>query len=247
MDMEQGALVEPVACAVQMTRVGNVRANQTIVVFGCGPIGVLCQKVSKVYGAKKVIGVDISQGRLDFAKAYGTDHVFLPPKKPADVKTEMEWSEQLAKMIKKKFDLGDGPDVVIEATGAASCIATGIHLTKKGGTYVQAGMGKDVCIPPPEFLSHVIFNTLPNTLLISGSQNVEFPITVACIRDLTIRGSIRYTTGCYPTAVDLVASGKIDVKPLVTNRFNFEDTKEAFQLVRSRQENVIKVLIKGVE
>ncbi|KAL6817657.1 GroES-like protein [Trichoderma camerunense] len=219
MDMEQGALVEPVACAVQMTKVGNVRANQTIVVFGCGPIGVLCQKVSKVYGAKKVIGVDISQGRLDFAKSYGADGVFLPPQKPATVKTDNEWNEQLAKMIKEKFDLGDGPDVVIEATGAASCIATGVHLTKKGGTYVQAGMGKEV---------------------------VEFPITVACIRDLTIRGSIRYTTGCYPTAVDLVASGKLDVRPLVTNRFKFEDTKDAFQLVRERHENVIKVLIQGV-
>jgi hypothetical protein len=36
MDMEQGALVEPVACAVQMTKVGKVRANQNIVVFGYG-------------------------------------------------------------------------------------------------------------------------------------------------------------------------------------------------------------------
>lgn len=144
MDMEQGALVEPVACAVQMTKVGNVRANQTIVVFGCGPIGVLCQKVSKVYGAKKVIGVDISQGRLDFAKGYGADGVFLPPKKPTTVKTDNEWNEELARMIKEQFDLGDGPDVVIEATGAASCISTGIHLTKKGGTYVQAGMGQEV-------------------------------------------------------------------------------------------------------
>ncbi|KIM98764.1 hypothetical protein OIDMADRAFT_105160 [Oidiodendron maius Zn] len=220
MDMEQGALVEPVACAVQMTKVGNVRANQTVVVFGCGPIGVLCQKVSKIYGAKKVIGVDISQGRLDFARSYGADDTFLPPKKPSSEKTDMEWSEQLANMIKESFNLGEGPDVVIEATGAASCIATGIYLTKKGGTFVQAGMGKEI---------------------------VDFPITIACIRDLTIRGSIRYTTGCYPTAVDLVASGKIDVRPLVTNRFKFENAKEAFQLVREKHENVIKVLIQGAQ
>jgi D-xylulose reductase len=152
MDMEQGALVEPVACAVQMTKVGNVRANQTIVVFGCGPIGVLCQKVSKAYGAKKVIGVDISRGRLDFAKSYGAaDGTFLPPKKPADGGSDMEWNEKLAKLIKEEFDLGEGPDVVIEATGAPSCIATGIFLTKKGGTYVQAGMGKEVAFAKPKF------------------------------------------------------------------------------------------------
>jgi D-xylulose reductase len=142
--MEQAAMVEPVACAVQMTKVGNVRANQSIVVFGCGPIGVLCQAVSKAYAARKVIGVDVSQGRLDFARTFGADDVFLPPKKPSGVQTNMEWSETLAKMMKEKFDLGEGADVVIEASGAESCIQTGIYVTKKGGIYVQAGMGREV-------------------------------------------------------------------------------------------------------
>jgi threonine dehydrogenase-like Zn-dependent dehydrogenase len=56
----------------------------------------------------------------------------------------MEWSEAVAKMIKEEFDLGEGADVVIEASGAESCIQTGIYVTKKGGTYVQAGMGREV-------------------------------------------------------------------------------------------------------
>lgn len=143
MNLEEGAMVEPVAVAVQITKVGNVRPNQTIVVFGCGPIGLLCQAVSKAYAAQKVIGVDISQSRLDFAREFGADGVFLPPTKPADV-DESEWSARVAGMIKEQFGLGEGPDVVIEATGAQACIQTGVHLTKKGGTYVQAGMGKEV-------------------------------------------------------------------------------------------------------
>ncbi|KAK2765120.1 hypothetical protein FQN54_008819 [Arachnomyces sp. PD_36] len=219
MDLEEGAMAEPVAVAVQITKVGKVRANQTVVVFGCGPIGVLCQAVSKAYAAKKVIGVDISKSRLEFARGFGADGVFCPPMKPADV-DEMEWSEDLAKTIKQEFNLGEGPDVVIEATGAQSCIQAGVHLTKKGGMYVQAGMGK---------------------------ENVNFPITTACIRDLTIRGSIRYTAGCYPTAVDLIASGKIDVKRLITNRYKFEQAEEAFELVRQGKESVIKVIIEGVQ
>ncbi|KAL4886123.1 hypothetical protein BJY04DRAFT_229287 [Aspergillus karnatakaensis] len=219
MDLEEGAMVEPVAVAVQITKVGNVRANQTVVVFGCGPIGLLCQAVSKAYAAKKVIGIDISQSRLDFASAFGADGVFLPPKKPEGVEEEV-WSEKLAALIKEKFNLGEGPDVVLEATGAQSCIQTGIHLTKKGGTYVQAGMGK---------------------------ENVVFPITTACIRDLTIRGSIRYSTGCYPVAVDLIASGKIDVKRLITDRFVFEKAEDAFELVKQGKESVIKVVIQGYQ
>lgn len=143
MNLEEGALVEPVAVAVQITKVGDVRPNQIIVVFGCGPIGLLCQAVSKAYSAKKVIGVDISQSRADFAQSFGADDVFVPPPKP-DGKDDSAWSEEVALMMKDKFNLGEGPDVVLEATGAQTCIQTGIHLTKKGGTYVQAGMGREV-------------------------------------------------------------------------------------------------------
>ena len=124
-------------------------------------------------------------------------------------------------MIKSRFDLGpDGPDVVVDATGAAPCIQTGIYLCKKGGTYVQAGMGR---------------------------EHVTFPITAACVRDLTVRGSIRYTAGVYPAAVDLVASGKVQVKKLVTHRYSFEQAEEAFETVRKGGEGVVKVMIRGVE
>ncbi|KAJ5454802.1 uncharacterized protein N7458_005758 [Penicillium daleae] len=218
MNLEEGALVEPVAVAVQITKVGDVKPNQTVVVFGCGPIGLLCQAVSKAYAAKKVIGVDISQSRAEFARTFGADDVFVPPARPEGV-NDSAWSEEVARIMKEKFDLGEGPDVVLEATGAQACIQTGIHLVRKGGTYVQAGMGR---------------------------ENVDFPITTVCIRDIHVRGSIRYTAGCYPTAVDLIASGKIDVKRLITNRFKFEQAEEAFDLVRQGKESVIKVIIEGV-
>lgn len=78
-------------------------------------------------------------------------------------------------------------------------------------------------------------------------KNVTFPITTACIRALTIKGSIRYSVGCYPTAVDLVGSGKVNVKPLITNRFKFEEAEKAFELVKSAQEGVFKVIIEGVQ
>lgn len=144
MDLEHGAMVEPVAVGVQVTKVGDVRANQNVVVFGCGPIGLLSQAVSRAYAAKKVIGIDTSQARLDFAKSFCADDVFKSPPKPENVADPAEWSATMAKMITDKFHLGDGPDVVLECTGVQACIQTGIYLTRRGGAYVQAGMGKDV-------------------------------------------------------------------------------------------------------
>jgi threonine dehydrogenase-like Zn-dependent dehydrogenase len=107
MNMEEGALVETVAVAVQITKVGAVKPNQTIVVFGCGPIGLLCQAVSKAYAAKKVIGVDISQSRAEFARTFGADDVFVPPVRPVGVDDSV-WSEEVARIMKEKFDLVRG-------------------------------------------------------------------------------------------------------------------------------------------
>lgn len=224
MDLEDGALCEPVAVAVQICKVGEVRAGQKVVVFGCGPIGLLVQSVAKAYSAKTVIGIDVSQSRLDLATLVlkCADGVFLPPKPGKAFQNdqeESEWSVKVAEIIKQQFNLGEGPDAVIDATGAQSCIQTGLNLCKKGGTYVQAGMGK---------------------------ENVVVPITTICIRDLKVRGSIRYTSGVYQMAVELVASGKVQPKKLITHRYKFEQAEEAFETVRKGGEGVLKVMIEGV-
>lgn len=147
MDMEEAAMVEPVAVAVQICKVASIRANQTVVVFGAGPIGVLSQAVAKASGAKKVIAVDISQSRLDFARKYAADGTFIPPRAEEGV-DPVAHAEKVAKMIKEEFGLGEGADVVLECTGAEPCIQAGVNVAIKGGVYVQAGMGKEVSLAP---------------------------------------------------------------------------------------------------
>ncbi|KAF5130256.1 putative D-xylulose reductase A [Metarhizium anisopliae] len=218
MTAEDGALVEPVAVAVQVNKVADLRAGQTVLVCGCGPIGLLCQAVAKASGASRVIGVDISQSRVNFAKEFGADGVFLSQSKPVEGQDPVQASRAVAETIIAEFGLGDGADVVLECTGAESCIQAGIFAAKKGGTFVQTGM---------------------------GPENVTFPITTACIRALTIKGSIRYTTGCYPRAVELIASGKIQPRKLITHRFKFEQAEEAFELVKKAQQDTLKVIIEG--
>lgn len=44
-------------------------------------------------------------------------------------------------------------------------------------------------------------------------------------------------------AIELISSGKIDVKPLITHKFKIEDAIEAFNLLKSGTEGVVKVLI----
>lgn len=219
MNLEEAAMVEPISVAVQICKRAKLQAVDSVVVFGCGPIGLLCQAVAKAYACKKVIGVDISDGRLDFAKKFAADEVYKMPCKK-EYETDEQFAISTSNAIKKKFNLGDGASVILEASGAEPCIQVGVFSACPEGRFVQAGMGK-------EFIS--------------------FPVTEALVKQLNWTGSIRYSTGVYPTAIELVASGKIDVKKLITNRFKFEEAKNAFELVKEGRSDVIKVVIEGVQ
>lgn len=64
-------------------------------------------------------------------------------------------------------------------------------------------------------------------------------------KELTIKGSFRYKGGDYALALDLISTGKVDVKALISKRVKFEDAEEAFNDVKAARG--IKVLIEGPE
>ncbi|KAJ9422905.1 chaperonin 10-like protein [Fusarium oxysporum] len=116
----------------------------------------------------------------------------------------------------KDFASTPRADVVIDASGAEPSIQASIHVLKNGGSYVQGGMGK---------------------------ADITFPIMAFCIKEATASGSFRYGAGDYPLAVELVATGKVDVKKLITGVVDFKQAEEAFKKVKEGE--AIKVLIKG--
>ena len=209
--LEAGALVEPSAVAVHVVRQGEVSPGKSVVVFGAGPIGLLCASVARGFGANKVVVVDIQEQRLQFAQSWvpcGCD-IFVPQRIRA---------KETADALKREAGLENGADVVLEATGAEPCIQAGIAVCRRGGTYVQAGMGRD---------------------------EVTFPIAAACTGELNVKGSFRYGSGDYQLAVEMISQGKLDVEKLVSEKFRFEEAEKAFGEVKEGRG--IKMLIEGVK
>lgn len=207
MSLEEGALVEPLAVAVHIVKQAGVKPGESVVVFGAGPVGLLCCAVAKAFGASKIVTVDINEDRLAFALKFAATAAF---------RSQKEGPEESAKRLIQECDLGDGADVIIDASGAEVCIQTAVHALRVGGTYVQGGMGK---------------------------PDITWPIVAMCTKELNVKGSFRYSSGDYKLAVDLVSSGKIGVKELITGRVKFEEAEQAFRDVKAGKG--IKILIEG--
>ena len=205
--LQEGALIEPLAVGVHITRQAQITPGQSVVVMGAGPVGLLCAAVARAFGAAKVVQVDIVQSKLDFALGFAATHAYL---------SQRVSPQENARNIIELADLGAGADVVIDASGAEPSIQASLHTVRIGGTYVQGGMGKD---------------------------DITFPIMALCLKEVTARGSFRYGSGDYKLAIDLVASGKVDVKKLVDGVVPFSQAEDAFKKVKEGQ--VIKILIAG--
>jgi L-iditol 2-dehydrogenase len=107
--------------------------GKTVVVFGAGPVGLLCVAVARAFGASTVLVVDVVPSRLSSALKYGATHTYqMTPESP----------EHNAEDILNAVELEIGADVVLDATGAEPCMNCGIHVLASGGTFVQVGLGK---------------------------------------------------------------------------------------------------------
>nr|KAG5699578.1 hypothetical protein BaRGS_033774 [Batillaria attramentaria] len=80
------------------------------------------------------------------------------------------------------------------------------------------------------------------TIECSGAppNTVELPVVNAAVREVDIVGIFRYVN-CYPTALAMIASGKVNVKPMVTHRYSLEQALQAFEAAK-RGEGV-KIMI----
>ena len=145
--------MEPLAVAVHCFSLANFHARKVekIAVFGAGPIGLLCMAVARALGTARIFAIDINKDRLEFAKQYAAMDIYVPPSLPLGkqaeaeiVSSKLEYSKNVAmEMLGGDAD-GTGKrlaykgfDIVIEATGAETCMQTGMYITKPGGTFIQ--------------------------------------------------------------------------------------------------------------
>ncbi|MEC5273226.1 2,3-butanediol dehydrogenase [Caldifermentibacillus hisashii] len=120
--LQDGALVEPTAVAVQAVKEGNMKFGDTVAIYGAGPIGLLTVIAAKAAGASKIFVMDLSETRLAKAKELGATHIIN--------------SGQQNPVEAIKAIVPDGVDVSFEVAGVAPTFKQAIDSTKARGTMV---------------------------------------------------------------------------------------------------------------
>lgn len=225
LSFEEGAFGTVGAIALQGVRLAEPTLGESIVVIGLGLVGQLTLQLLKANGCR-VFGVDIDEARIQLARASGADDGGVPEEASEKV---MAWSR------------GRGADACIIAAATAS-----------NGPIELAGE----------------ISRLKGRVVAVGMIGMDVPRNVYYQRELTLKVSLSYGPGRYdsdyeehghdyPIAyvrwtegrnieafLDLLAAGRIDVKPLITHRFSIEDARRAYQLISdSTDQEYLAVLL----
>lgn len=143
--------------------------------------------VAKALGSSRIIAVDTNPVRLEFAKGYVADDIYLPLKRDQG-ESEIEYSRRNAVYMKKQLEIEErgenSIDLVIDASGADVSIQTAFHIVKFGGTFVQVTTFFYILPSAPNFKQVGM-----------GNPNVTLNVGLLMVKELKYKGSFRYGVG----------------------------------------------------
>ncbi len=203
---------------------GGVKSGDTVVILGCGPVGLLTAKWAAFKGAERIIAVDCVGYRLNHAKTYGIETV------------NFEDHENTGEYLKDITH--GGADVVIDCVGmdgkmtafetvetllklqggSKSAIEIASQAVRKGGTVQFIG--------------------------VYGARYNMFPFGDFFARNITMKMGQCPAQQYVPHIMDLIKRGKFDATDIITHRLDLANGSYAYQIFDNKEDNCIKVILK---
>ncbi|GGA30459.1 zinc-dependent alcohol dehydrogenase [Paenibacillus physcomitrellae] len=205
---------------------GGVKPGDTVIILGCGPVGLLAQKFAWQKGAKRVIAIDHVPYRLAHAKRTNNVEVFNFEEYGAD------FSDHIKEIT------GGGGDVVIDCVGldAKKSMIEKIETTLK----LQGGS-----LSAFELAAKVVrkFGTIQVTGVYGLTYNM-FPFGHLFERNITIKTGQAPVIHLIPELYLQIKHGKIDPTDIITHRLGLEQAEHGYSIFDNKEEDCIKVILK---
>ncbi len=213
-DDESAAFTVLGAIGLQGIRLIKPSLGECIVVTGLGLVGLLCVQILRANGCR-VLGIDFDSKKCELAKQFGAETVDLSKSEDPLVTA-------------RSFSLGRGVDgvLVTAATESDEVMHQAAEMCRKRGRIVLVGV-VGLHLRRDDFFKKEI------TFQVSASygpgrydpsyeeQGQDYPV-----------GFVRWTEQRnFEAVLDMMASGVLDVRPLITHRYTIENAVEAYELL----------------
>ncbi|MEW5927513.1 MAG: zinc-dependent alcohol dehydrogenase [Gemmatimonadota bacterium] len=227
----------------------EIEDGDTVVVFGCGPVGQFAIASAKLLGAGRVLAVDCLEDRLEMARAQGAEVINFEEEDPVETI--------------QRLTGGIGADRAIDAVGVDAVRPhsgpAAKEARKQAGQFdreqetVAPEQNPDGDLWHPGDAPSQVLRWAVDALAKAGTlsiigvypETVEFfPIGKAMNKNLTLQMGNCNHRKYIPMLLDLVASGVVDPVKILTQREPLTDVIEAFEAFDTRQPGWIKVELK---
>ena len=206
------------AIALQGVRKARVELGEATLVLGQGLIGLLAMQLSKLCGAIPLIAADLTDSRLNISKRIGADYTLNPE--------DANFSEQLSDATK-----GDGPAVVIEATGHPDAISTALSAAGRDARVVLLASTRGET-PNVNFYRDVH----KKGLILYGAHNSIRPRQESSPNFWTLEEDSLLL-------LSLIAQKRFNVAPLISHRVPGVDAPKAYQLLMEWNPGLLGVVL----
>lgn len=203
---------------------GKVKEGDIVVVWGCGPVGLMAQMWAKFRGASRVIAVDGIDYRLKTAKdKLGSEVIDFREEDPITC---------LHRMI---------------PTGADVCIdAVGFRFPKSLLHKFERAMRLET--DAPQILSEAIMVAKKGGILsVVGDYFAyanQFPIGALMEKGITLVGSQVHVQKYWNKLLDFIESGKVDPTFVISHYMDLAEADEAYRIFDEKEDNALKIILK---
>lgn len=202
----------------------NLKGGETVVVFGCGPVGIMAQKSAWIQGAGRVIGVDIVPYRLERAKKTANSEV-------------INAAEQDVKEVVRSMTGGRGADACIDAVGMEADRGA---LEKIMNTLrVQSGTLNAL----EDCFSTVRRGGVVSIVGVYGGFYNNFPLGQAFDKGLQMRMGQAPVQAYIDKLFGLVQEGKVTLDDIITHRLPLSDAPHAYEIFNNKEDDCLKVVL----
>lgn len=226
----------------------EIKPGDTVVVFGCGPVGQFAIASAKLHNAGRVFAVDCVESRLDMARGQGAEVIDFNREDPVEVLQRMTG--------------GIGPDRAIDAVGL-DAVAPSAGPAAKQAREQRAEFRKELKELEPEAnlrgsqwragdAPSQVLQWAVKSLAKAGTLSIVgiypegrlFPIGEAMEKNLTVKAGNTPHRRYIPELVELVESGVVDPAEILTQTEPLADAIEAYKAFDRRESGWVKVELK---